>query len=103
VKLVPAGWESSNRIQNGPNDAVLLWDTIGRRVVDTVSYAGILHRAVIAGEAAEVDATEGVAGAPADSNSLVGSIARSANGRDTGQNSVDFRFCPTLTPGTPNP
>ena len=103
VKLVPAGWESSNRIQNGPNDAVLLWDTIGRRVVDTVSYAGILHRAVIAGEAAEVDATEGVAGAPADSNSLVGSIARSANGQDTGQNSVDFRFCPTLTPGTPNP
>lgn len=102
VKLTPAGWESSNRIQNGPNDVVLLWDTLGRGVVDTVSYAGVLHRAVIAGEAAEVDATEGSAGAPGDSNSLVGSISRSPNGQDTGQNGTDLRFTPTLTPGTPN-
>ncbi len=102
VKLTPSGWESSNRIQNGPNDAVLLWDTLGRGVVDTVSYAGVLHRAVIAGEAAELDATEGSAGAPADSNSLVGSISRSPNGQDTGQNGTDLRFTPTFTPGTPN-
>jgi hypothetical protein len=82
---------------------VLLWDTLGRRVVDTVSYAGILHRAVIVGEAAEVDATEGSAGAPADSNSLIGSIARYPNGQDTGQNGTDFKFSGTLTPGAPNP
>ena len=102
VKYTPPGWESSNRIQNGPSDAVLLWDTVARKVIDTVSYAGILHRAMIAGEAAEVDATEGAAGAPADSNSTHGSIGRVPNGQDTGQNGLDFRFIPVPTPGLPN-
>ncbi|HET6450665.1 MAG TPA: hypothetical protein VFI08_05105 [Spirochaetia bacterium] len=103
VKLTPAGWDLTNRIQNGPSDAVLLWDTLGRRVVDTVSYAGVLHRAVVSGESTEVDATEGSAGAPADSNTVNGSIARSPDGRDTGQNGTDFKFCQPLTPGSPNP
>jgi hypothetical protein len=103
LKYTPPGWESSNRIQNGPSDAVLLWDTVARKVVDTVSYAGVLHRALIAGEAAEVDATEGTTGAPADSNSAPGSIGRSPNGQDTGQNALDFRFSSQITPGLPNP
>ena len=103
LKYTPPGWELSNRIQNGPNDAVLLWDTLGKRVVDTVTYAGVLHRAVIAGETTEVDATEGAAGAPADNNSAVGSLSRTPNGQDTGQNGADFKFTPTLTPGAPNP
>ena len=102
VKYTPPGWESSNRIQNGPSDAVLLWDTVARKVNDTVSYAGVLHRAVIAGETAEVDATEGTAGAPADSNTTTGSIGRFPNGQDTGQNGIDFRFSPQITPGLPN-
>lgn len=102
-KLTPAGWESSNRIQNGPNDAVMLFDTIGRRVIDTVTYNGALHRALISGLQAELDATEGAAGAPADSNSTTGSIGRHPNGQDTGQNSADFRFSTTPTPGAPNP
>ncbi len=103
VKYTPPGWELTNRIQNGPSDAVMVWDTIGRKVVDTVTYAGVLHRAVIEGEAAELDATEGSAGAPADSNSVTGSLSRSPNGQDTGQNGVDFRFVSALTPGGPNP
>jgi len=103
VKLTPPGWEFSNRIQNGPSDAVMLWDTIGRKVIDTVTYAGVLHRVIIEGETAELDATEGSTGAPADSNTTVGSLSRSPNGLDTGQNGVDFRFCPVLTPGGPNP
>ena len=103
VKLTPPGWTSSNRIQNGPSDAVVLWDTIGRRVIDTVAYAGVLHRAVITGESAELDATEGGTGAPADSNSVPGSIGRSPTGVDTGQNGVDFKFISTPTPGTANP
>jgi hypothetical protein len=103
VKYTPPGWESSNRIQNGPSDAVLLWDTVARKVVDTVSYAGVLHRALIAGETAEVDATEGTAGAPADSNSASGSVGRFPNGQDTGQNGLDFRFSSQITPGLPNP
>jgi hypothetical protein len=103
VKHAPPGWESSNRIQNGPCDAVMLWDTIGRKVIDTVSYAGALHRALIAGEPGELDATEGSTGAPADSNSIVGSLGRSPHGQDTGQNSADFRFSATTTPGGTNP
>ncbi len=102
VKYSPPGWESSNRIQNGPNDAVLLWDTVARKVIDTVSYSGVLHRALIVSETAEVDATEGTVGAPADSNTMTGSIGRFPNGQDTGQNGIDFRFSPHLTPGLPN-
>jgi hypothetical protein len=102
VKYTPAGWELSNRIQNGPNDAVILFDTIGQRVVDTVTYAGVLHRALITGHSTELDATEGSAGAPSDSNSVVGSIGRSPNGTDTGQNNVDFKLNAALTPGAPN-
>jgi hypothetical protein len=103
VRYTPPGWDLSNRIQNGPSDAVMIWDTLGRKVVDTVTYAGVLHRAIIAGETAELDATEGSAGAPADSNSVTGSLSRSPNGQDTGQNGADFRFSPVLTPGGPNP
>jgi hypothetical protein len=101
-KLTPPGWDLTNRIQNGPCDALMLFDTIGRRVIDTVSYAGVLHRAVLSGETAERDATEGSAGAPADSNTAVGSLGRLPDGQDTGQNGVDFRFSPRLTPGAPN-
>jgi hypothetical protein len=103
VKHTPPGWESSNRVQNGPSDAVVLWDTIGRKPIDTVSYAGVLHRALIVGEQGELDATEGSAGAPADSNAAIGSLARSPNGQDTGQNGADFKFNSALTPGSTNP
>jgi hypothetical protein len=101
-RLAPAGWESTNRIQNGPADAVVLWDTIGRRVVDAVSYNGALHRALLAGETGEVDAAEGAAGAPADSNAVSGSLGRVPSGSDTGQNGADFRFLPLPTPGAAN-
>jgi hypothetical protein len=103
VKYTPPGWTSSNRIQNGPSDAVMIWDTIGRKVVDTVTYAGVLHRALISGETGELDATEGSTGASADSNTVIGSLARSPNGQDTGQNGTDFKFSPVMTPGGPNP
>jgi hypothetical protein len=102
VTYTPAGWGSSNRVQNGPNDAVVLFDAIGGRILDAVSYAGTLHRAVIADQAGEWDATEGDAGAPTDSNSMVGSICRLPDGRDTGANGADFLFSATLTPGAPN-
>ncbi len=102
ARLTPQGWESANRIQNGPADAVMLFDAIGGRVIDTVSYAGTLHRAVLAGDTVERDATEGSAGAPADSNTVAGSLGRFPNGQDTGQNGVDFKFSPKLTPGAPN-
>jgi hypothetical protein len=102
VKLTPDGWELSNRIQNGPSDALMLFDTIGNRVIDTVSYGGALRRVILAGDSTERDATEGAAGAPADSNAATGSLGRFPDGQDTGQNGVDFRFGPLVTPGGPN-
>ncbi len=101
ARLSPAGWDSSNRIQNGPNDAVMLFDTIGEVVIDTVSYNGVLHDAALS-SGKPVDAAEGDAGAPADSNAVVGSIGRVPDAEDSGQNGADFRFTPTLTPGAPN-
>jgi hypothetical protein len=102
ARLQPPGWESSNRLQNGPRDSVLVWDCVGRRIVDAVSYGGVLHRALITGEAAEVDPTEGAAAAPADSGSAAGSVSRIPSGADTGQNGTDFRFTAALTPGEAN-
>jgi hypothetical protein len=101
-KLTPTGWELSNRVQNGPNDAVILFDTLGKRIVDTVTYNGTLHRAVLSGETGEWDATEGTAGAPADSNTVAGSLSRLPNAGDSGQNNVDFKLSSVLTPGTQN-
>jgi hypothetical protein len=101
-RLAPPSWELSNRIQNGPNDAVVLFDTLGHRIVDTVAYNGVLHRALINGEPAEMDATEGDTGAPADSGSMQGSVGRAASGADTGLNGADFTFSAPPTPGAPN-
>jgi hypothetical protein len=102
VRLTPPGWDLSNRIQNGPNDAVVLLDTIGGRIVDAVAYAGALTRAVIDGMPGELNVTEGETGAPADSSSAPGSIGRSPDGIDTGSNGTDFVFSSTPTPGSPN-
>jgi hypothetical protein len=102
VRLTPQGWDLSNRIQNGPRDAVMIFDTIAGRIVDTVAYNGVLHRAVLSDEPDERDATEGTAGAPADNNTVGGSIGRVPNGVDTGQNGTDFRFSAAMTPGAPN-
>jgi hypothetical protein len=102
LRYTPPGWESSNRIQNGPHDAVMLFDTIGQRILDTVTYAGVLHRALIAGCSAELDATEGSAGAPADSNTVAGSIGRTPNATDTGNNNLDLKWNAALSPGAPN-
>jgi hypothetical protein len=101
-KLSPPGWSSSNRIQNGPKDAIVLFDTLGSRIVDAVSYNGTVHGAIISGASGEWDVTEGSLGAPSDSNSAVGSVGRSPDGQDTNQNGTDFRFSPTLTPGAQN-
>ena len=76
---------ASSNIQNGAPDAVTL--TAGNNVIDSVSYEG---RMQVAGE--------GTTGAPADSDTNVGSIARTG-GRDTGDNGADFKFVATPTPG----
>jgi hypothetical protein len=102
ARVAPPGWESPNRIQNGPSDAVCIWDAISGRIVDAVSYNGVLHRAVLSGEPAELDVTEGSGGAPPDSGSAPGSLGRVPDGSDTESNALDFRFSPAPTPGAMN-
>lgn len=76
---------STSWIQNGAPDAVSLVQ--GARVLDSVAYEGGM---TVAGE--------GRAGAPADSDTDPGSIARTG-ARDTDDNAADFRFTASPTPG----
>ena len=75
-------------IQNGAPDAMALMS--GDTIVDTVSYEGQVP-----------DYTEGTTGAPADSNTAPGSIARVPDGCDTNQNAADLSFGGS-TPGASN-
>lgn len=79
----------ANLIQNGAPDAVAL--VLGSDVVDSVSYEGSTG-----------DPYTEAAGAPGDSSSSgFMSIARIADGVDTGINSVDFSLV-CITPGAAN-
>lgn len=77
-------------IQNGAPDAILLINIDSGMIVDTVGYEGF------------VPGYTEVAGAPADSATIAGSIGRVPDGMDTDNNSVDFQFLPTITPGSAN-
>jgi predicted extracellular nuclease len=79
----------TNFIQNGAPDAVAL--LVDGSIVDTVSYEGDTP-----------GYTEGTGGAPADSNTVDGSISRCPDGADTDQNDLDFVFTDT-TPGEATP
>jgi hypothetical protein len=57
---------------------------------------GIAYEGEIAGTG------EGTTPPDNDSNSIEGSLCRCPNGSDTNDNSVDFVFCTTLTPGAAN-
>lgn len=80
---------ASNNVQNGSPDGMVLLD--GTTVLDSVSYEGTL-----------AGVTEGSGGAPADSNSVPGSIGRAVGGVDTDDNAADFAFSSTPTPGAVN-
>ncbi|MEC8023958.1 MAG: lamin tail domain-containing protein [Myxococcota bacterium] len=77
-------------IQNGASDGIRLMGIAGN-VKDSVSYGGVLS-----------GVTEGLGGAPEDTGVVIGEgISRCVDGRDTEQNSSDFKVT-SITPGGPN-
>ena len=96
---------ADNTIQNGMPDAVALVRISTARVIDALSYEGAIPAAVITGVMGTVNLVEGTALAAtvADSTTAQGSLARTMNGRDTDNSSVDWRFVDMPTPGAANP
>jgi hypothetical protein len=87
--------------QNGP-DAVALYDVVDNEVLDSLSYEGAIHAALIG--SGTYDLVEGtpLPGDVADSNTVAGSLARLPNGSDTDDAATDWAFTTAVTPGNPN-
>ena len=87
--------------QNGP-DAVALYDVVDSEVLDSLSYEGAIHAALIG--SGTYDLVEGtpLPGDVADSNTVAGSLARLPNGSDTDDAATDWAFTTAVTPGNPN-
>jgi large repetitive protein len=103
LKLDP-GW-TSDRIQNGSPDGIALVDTATNTLIDALSYEGPITMAEVPGISNPVSLVEGtvLSSTVADSNTAVGSLCRSPNGKDTNNANADWKFCTTLTPGAANP
>ncbi|MFO0671669.1 MAG: lamin tail domain-containing protein [Polyangiaceae bacterium] len=88
-------------IQNGPRDSIIIADKNTNAVIDAVTY-----QALVGNNAPPTNATynlvEGNMTTAFDSNTVAGSLVRDPNGSDTNDNSVDFKFTTTITPGAEN-
>jgi hypothetical protein len=98
------GW-TTDAVQNGSPDGIALVDTSSHTLIDALSYEGSVTAADVPGIANPVSLVEGTVLATAiqDSNTAVGSLCRSPNGRDTDSANADWKLCTTLSPGAPNP
>ncbi|HTL37519.1 MAG TPA: lamin tail domain-containing protein [Kofleriaceae bacterium] len=98
------GW-TTDGIQNGSPDGVALVDTSSQTLIDALSYEGSITTADVPGLPNPVSLVEGTALSTqvADSNTVLGALCRSPNGKDTDQANTDWKFCTSLTPGTANP
>jgi hypothetical protein len=87
--------------QNGP-DALALYDVIDSEVLDSLSYEGSIHAAVIG--SGTYDLVEGtpLPANVADSNTVTGSLSRLPSGNDTNDAATDWEFTTAVTPGNPN-
>ena len=90
--------------QNGSPDGVALVDTGTGALLDALSYEGAITAAVIDGVTGSVSLVEGTAlpETVADSNTVVASLIRSPDGRDTNDAATDWEFTTTPTPGAAN-
>lgn len=94
---------ADNSVQNGAPDGVAVVNTNTNTLVDALSYEGGITAAMLEGLGivSLVEQTA-LATATADSNTVDGSLCRLPSGVDTNNSSVDWKFCPTLTPGAAN-
>ena len=91
-------------IQNGAPDGVALINTGLLTIQDAFCYEGAMIAANINGFSGTRSLVEGTALAAtvADSNSVVGSLARLPDGTDNNNASADWAFTSSPTPGAPN-
>jgi hypothetical protein len=103
LKLDP-GW-TTDQVQNGSPDGIALVDTAAGTLIDALSYEGSITMAEVPGIANPVSLVEGTALSTAvvDTNTGVGALCRSPNGKDTDAANADWKLCTTLTPGAANP
>ncbi|EEF57824.1 lamin tail domain-containing protein [Pedosphaera parvula] len=93
-----------DNIQNGAPDGIALFHVISHTVLDSLAYEGGMTAALIDGAPGTYNFVDGTAlsASVADSNTVAGSLARLPNGGDLHNDSVDWQFSSTPTPGAAN-
>jgi hypothetical protein len=101
VVYFPAG---DNNIQNGAPDGLALINTGALTIHDAFCYEGAMTAANIIGFTGTRSLVEGTAlsASVADSNTVLGSLARLPDGTDKNNASADWSFTSTPTPGAAN-
>ncbi|MFN0059680.1 MAG: lamin tail domain-containing protein [Planctomycetota bacterium] len=95
---------ANDNVQNGAPDGIALLDIATNTLIDALSYEGSMTAVTITGFTGTFNLVEGTVLpiAVADSNTVVGSLARVPNGVDSDNAATDWVFVTTLTPGTSN-
>jgi hypothetical protein len=96
---------ASNNIQNGPTDAVGLFDTQSMTLLDALAYEGAMNGVMLTGATGTYDFVEGTAATASDAPTTPqpnGALVRLPDGTDTNQANADWSVTTTLTPGASN-
>ena len=88
--------------QNGSPDGVALYDTVGQKLIDALSYEGPIRHALIGSFSYDLVEGTPLPASVADSDTSTGSLARLPNGGDTNDAATDWAFTTRVTPGNPN-
>lgn len=97
---VPVITIADSNVQNGAPDAVALVNVSRLELIDALSYEGAINAAAINGFPGAVDLVQGNPTAAVDPGD--GSLARTPNGADTGDDGVDWVLAAVPTPGASN-
>ncbi len=93
---------ATDQIQNGPTDAVALYDVDANALLDTVSYEGTVPTGIML-NSTPFDFFEMAGTDLADTNANEArSLVRFPNGHDTGNNAADFVLSSVPSPGAAN-
>lgn len=87
---------------DGAPDGVALMDTVTGTLIDALSYEGRIDEALIGGSVYSLVEGTPLPATVADSDVVVGSLARIPNGADTDDAASDWEFTTMVTPGNPN-
>jgi hypothetical protein len=94
---------TTDAIQNGAPDGVVLINNATKTVVDALSYEGSMTSVELPGFAAPVSLVEMTATTAADITPFTGTLCRTPDGQDTDNAQADFGVCAAPTPGAANP